>query len=141
MVAMYEPYVEVCRRLADLSPCRGDGDHKSLLLNSGAEAKENAVKVARAFTGRRGVIVFDRGFHGRTNLTMAMTSKVQPYKAGFGPLAPEVCRALAPYPYRGITTDDALGGARATCSRRTSTRRTSRASCSSPSRARAASSR
>jgi 4-aminobutyrate aminotransferase / (S)-3-amino-2-methylpropionate transaminase / 5-aminovalerate transaminase len=111
MVAMYEPYVEVCRRLAQLSPCRGSGaEHKSLLLNSGAEAVENAVKVARAFTGRRAVIAFDRSFHGRTNLTMAMTSKVKPYKHGFGPLAGEVYRAPAPYPSRGITTDDALAG-------------------------------
>ena len=109
MVAMYEPYVEVCRRLAELSPCRGD-DQKSLLVNAGAEAVENAVKVARAHTGRRAVIVFDRGFHGRTNLTMAMTTKVHPYKHGFGPLAPEVYRAPAPYPQRGITTQDALDG-------------------------------
>ena len=109
MVAMYEPYVEVCRRLADLSPCRGE-EQKSLLLNSGAEAVENAVKVARAFTGRRGVVAFDRAFHGRTNLTMAMTSKVKPYKHGFGPLATEVYRAPAPYPYRGVTTDDAIAG-------------------------------
>src|SRR5688500_16614956 len=62
MVAMYEPYVETCRRLAALSPCRGEGEHKSLLVSAGAEAVENAVKVARAFTGRRAVIVFDRGF-------------------------------------------------------------------------------
>jgi 4-aminobutyrate aminotransferase / (S)-3-amino-2-methylpropionate transaminase / 5-aminovalerate transaminase len=109
MVAMYEPYVEVCRRLADLSPCRG-GEQKSLLVNTGAEAVENAVKVARAHTGRRAVIVFDRGFHGRTNLTMAMTTKVHPYKHGFGPLAGEVYRAPAPYPVRGITTEDALDG-------------------------------
>jgi 4-aminobutyrate aminotransferase len=109
MVAMYEPYVEVCRRLAELSPCRG-ADQKSLLLNSGAEANENAVKVARAFTGRPGVIVFDRGFHGRTNLTMAMTTKVHPYKHGFGPLAGAVYRAPAPYPLRGITTEDAIEG-------------------------------
>jgi 4-aminobutyrate aminotransferase/4-aminobutyrate aminotransferase/(S)-3-amino-2-methylpropionate transaminase len=109
MVAMYEPYVEVCRRLADLSPCRGD-EQKSLLVNSGAEAVENAVKVARAYTGRRAVVVFDRGFHGRTNLTMAMTTKVHPYKHGFGPLAGEVYRAPAPYPLRGITTEDALAG-------------------------------
>jgi len=109
MVAMYEPYVEVCRRLAELSPCRG-ADQKSLLVNSGAEANENAVKVARAFTGRPGVIVFDRGFHGRTNLTMAMTTKVHPYKHGFGPLAGGVYRAPAPYPYRGITTEDAIAG-------------------------------
>ena len=111
MVAMYEPYVEVCRRLAELSPCRrGEGEQKSLLVNAGAEAVENAVKVARAFTGRRAVIVFDRGFHGRTNLTMAMTTKVHPYKHGFGPLAGEVYRAPAPYPHRGVTTEDALAG-------------------------------
>ncbi|HEX8084294.1 MAG TPA: aspartate aminotransferase family protein [Solirubrobacteraceae bacterium] len=109
MVAMYEPYVEVCRRLAELSPCRG-ADQKSLLVNAGAEAVENAVKVARAATGRRAVIVFDRGFHGRTNLTMAMTTKVHPYKHGFGPLAGEVYRAPAPYPLRGVTTEDALAG-------------------------------
>ena len=112
MVAMYEPYVEVCRRLAELSPCRGE-EQKSLLVNAGAEAVENAVKVARAYTGRRAVIVFDRGFHGRTNLTMAMTTKVHPYKHGFGPLAPEVYRAPAPYPVRGITTEDALEGLQA----------------------------
>jgi 4-aminobutyrate aminotransferase/4-aminobutyrate aminotransferase/(S)-3-amino-2-methylpropionate transaminase len=109
MVAMYEPYVEVCRRLAELSPCRGE-EQKSLLVSAGAEAVENAVKVARAYTGRRAVIVFDRGFHGRTNLTMAMTTKVHPYKHGFGPLAGEVYRAPAPYPHRGITTEDALAG-------------------------------
>jgi 4-aminobutyrate aminotransferase / (S)-3-amino-2-methylpropionate transaminase / 5-aminovalerate transaminase len=109
MVAMYEPYVEVCRRLAELSPCRG-AEQKSLLVNSGAEANENAVKIARAATGRRGVVVFDRGFHGRTNLTMAMTAKVHPYKHGFGPLAGEVYRAPAPYPLRGVSTDDAIDG-------------------------------
>src|ERR671918_524870 len=107
MVGMYEPYVEVCRRLAELSPCRG-GDQKSLLLNSGAEAVENAVKIARAATGRPAVVVFDRAFHGRTLLTMAMTSKVVPYKRGFGPFAPEVYRAPAPYPYRGVTSDDGI---------------------------------
>jgi 4-aminobutyrate aminotransferase / (S)-3-amino-2-methylpropionate transaminase / 5-aminovalerate transaminase len=109
MVGMYEPYVEVCRRLSELSPCRGD-DQKSLLVNSGAEAVENAVKIARAATGRPAVVVFDRAFHGRTLLTMAMTSKVVPYKRGFGPFAPEVYRAPAPYPYRGVTSDDAIRG-------------------------------
>jgi 4-aminobutyrate aminotransferase/(S)-3-amino-2-methylpropionate transaminase len=109
MVGMYEPYVEVCRRLADLSPCR-DGEQKSLLLNSGAEAIENAVKIARAATGRQAVVVFDRAFHGRTLLAMTMTSKVVPYKHGFGPFAPEVYRAPAPYPYRGVSTDDAIHG-------------------------------
>ena len=91
MVGMYEPYVEVCRRLASLFPGPGDG-YKSVLVNSGAEAVENAVKVARAATGRGAVIVFDRAFHGRTLLTMAMTSKVA-YKRGFGPFAPEIYRA------------------------------------------------
>ncbi len=92
MVGMYEPYVEVCRRLAELSPCRG-GDQKSLLLNSGAEAIENAVKIARVATGRPAVVVFENAFHGRTTLTMAMTAKVVPYKQGFGPFAPEVYRS------------------------------------------------
>src|SRR6478609_5308565 len=105
MVGMYEPYVEVCRRLDELWP--GDAETKTLLVNSGAEAIENAVKIARAATGRPGVIVFDRAFHGRTNLTMAMTSKLV-YKQGFGPLAADVHRAPAPYPYRGVSTEDAL---------------------------------
>jgi 4-aminobutyrate aminotransferase/(S)-3-amino-2-methylpropionate transaminase len=107
MVGIYEPYIEVCRRLAELSPCAGT-EQKSLLLNSGAEAVENAVKIARAATGRPAVVVFDRAFHGRTLLAMTMTSKVVPYKRGFGPFAPEVYRAPAPYPYRGITSDDAI---------------------------------
>lgn len=109
MVAMYEPYVEVCRRLAELSPCAGgEQEQKSILLNSGAEAVENAVKVARAATGRPAVVVFDRSFHGRTLMTMTMTSKVVPYKKGFGPFAPEVYRTPAPYPYRDISSDDAI---------------------------------
>jgi 4-aminobutyrate aminotransferase len=107
MVGMYEPYVEVCRRLAELSPCRG-ADQKSLLVNSGAEAVENAVKIARTATGRPAVIVFDNAFHGRTLLTMTMTAKVVPYKKGFGPFAPEVYRTPAPYPFRGVSDDDAL---------------------------------
>ena len=111
MVGVYEPYVETCRLLAELSPCIG-ADQKSILVNSGAEANENAIKIARAATGRPSVVVFDNAFHGRTLLTMTMTSKVHPYKAGFGPFAPEVYRAPAPYPYRGVTTDDALDGLR-----------------------------
>ena len=107
MVGMYEPYVEVCRRLDELWP--GKTETKSVLVNSGAEAIENAVKIARTATGRPGVVVFDRAFHGRTNLTMAMTSKLV-YKHGFGPLAPEVYRAPAPYPYRGIEVADAIAG-------------------------------
>jgi 4-aminobutyrate aminotransferase len=109
MVGTYEPYVEVCRLLAELSPC-GKGEQRSLLVNSGAEAVENAVKIARAATGRPAVVVFDNGFHGRTLLTMTMTSKVVPYKKGFGPFAPEVYRAPAPYPYRGIGSDEAIHG-------------------------------
>ena len=107
MVGTYEPYVAVCRRLAEHSPCAG-GNQKSLLVNSGAEAVENAVKIARAATGRPAVVVFENGFHGRTLLTMAMTSKVRPYKAGFGPFPGEVYRAAAPYPYRGVDTDAAI---------------------------------
>ncbi|MFL6039514.1 MAG: aspartate aminotransferase family protein [Gaiellaceae bacterium] len=91
MVGMYEPYVEVCRLLDELWP--GAGETRSLLVNSGAEAIENAVKIARVATGRPAVIAFDHAFHGRTNLTMALTAKVVPYKDGFGPLAPEVYRA------------------------------------------------
>src|SRR3954453_3573636 len=107
MVGMYEPYIEVCRRLAELSPCRGQ-QQKSILLNSGAEAVENAVKIARVATGRPAVVVFDNAFHGRTLLSMTMTSKVVPYKAGFGPFAPEVYRTPAPYPFRGVSEDDAI---------------------------------
>jgi len=109
MVGVYEPYVETCRLLAELSPCAG-AEQKSILVNSGAEANENAVKISRAATGRPAVVVFDNSFHGRTLLTMTMTSKVHPYKAGFGPFAPEVYRAPAPYPYRGVTSDDAIAG-------------------------------
>jgi 4-aminobutyrate aminotransferase len=107
MVGIYEPYVEVCRLLAELSPCSGS-EQRSLLVNTGAEAVENAVKIARAATGRPALLVFDHAFHGRTLLTMTMTSKVVPYKRGFGPFAPEVYRAAAPYPYRGVTSDDAI---------------------------------
>jgi 4-aminobutyrate aminotransferase / (S)-3-amino-2-methylpropionate transaminase / 5-aminovalerate transaminase len=106
MVGTYEPYVALCERLAALSPCRGEDD-KTLLVNSGAEAIENAVKLARAATGRPGVLVFERGFHGRTLLTLTMTEKTV-YRAGFGPFAPEVYRVAAPYPYRGVSSDDAI---------------------------------
>jgi 4-aminobutyrate aminotransferase len=107
MVGMYEPYVEVARRLDELWP--GETATKTVLVNSGAEAIENAVKIARAATNRPALVVFDRAFHGRTNLTMAMTSKLV-YKQGFGPLAPEVYRVPAPYPYRGVSTEAALAG-------------------------------
>ncbi|HET8556721.1 MAG TPA: aspartate aminotransferase family protein [Gaiellaceae bacterium] len=105
MVGTYEPYIEVCRRLDELWP--RDTATKSILLNSGAEAIENAVKIARAATGRDAVVVFDRAFHGRTSLTMAMTAKLV-YKQGFGPLATDVYRSAAPYPYRGVSTQEAL---------------------------------
>ncbi|HET7172076.1 MAG TPA: 4-aminobutyrate--2-oxoglutarate transaminase [Gaiellales bacterium] len=104
-VAAYEPYLEVCRMLSELAP--GTHEKKAVLVNSGAEAVENAVKIARYHTGRPAVITFDRGFHGRTLLAMSLTSKLV-YKRGMGPFAPEVYRAPAPYPYRGISTKDAL---------------------------------
>ena len=91
MVGTYEPYVELCKRLDVLWP--GESETKSILVNSGAEAIENAVKIARVATGRPGVIAFDHAFHGRTNLTMALTAKVVPYKDGFGPFTPDVYRA------------------------------------------------
>ncbi len=101
MVTPYEPYVEVCEELAEVTP--GDHAKKSALFNSGAEAVENAVKIARVHTGRQAVVVFDHGYHGRTNLTMALTSKNMPYKQGFGPFAPEIYRVPVAYPYRWLT--------------------------------------
>jgi 4-aminobutyrate aminotransferase/(S)-3-amino-2-methylpropionate transaminase len=98
MVAPYEGYVEVCEALARLTP--GDHAKKTALFNSGAEAVENAVKIARVHTGRDAVVVFDHAYHGRTNLTMAMTAKNMPYKHGFGPFAGEVYRAPMSYPFR-----------------------------------------
>ncbi|GII23549.1 4-aminobutyrate--2-oxoglutarate transaminase [Planosporangium mesophilum] len=107
MVAPYEQYVAVCEQLAALTP--GTFDKRSALFNSGAEAVENAVKVARHATGRPAVVVFDHAYHGRTNLTMAMTAKSMPYKHGFGPFAPEVYRAPMSYPLRdgGLSGVDA----------------------------------
>ena len=98
MVVPYTGYVEVCEALNRLTP--GDHKKKSALFNSGAEAVENAVKIARKFTKRSAVVVFEHGYHGRTNLTMAMTAKNMPYKDGFGPFAPEVYRMPVAYPYR-----------------------------------------
>ncbi|HVS12999.1 MAG TPA: 4-aminobutyrate--2-oxoglutarate transaminase [Thermoanaerobaculia bacterium] len=89
-VAMYEPYVELAERLNALAPIAGAA--KTVFFNSGAEANENAIKIARSATGRQAVVAFERGFHGRTLLTMTMTGKVRPYSAGFGPFAPEVYR-------------------------------------------------
>ena len=103
-ITPYEPYVRVAELLAEHTP--GDFAKKTVLLNSGAEAVENAVKIARIHTGRSGVAVLDHAYHGRTNLTMAMTFKAMPYKAGFGPLAGSVHHAPGSYPFR-----DGLSGA------------------------------
>ena len=98
MIAPYMGYIQVCEALNRLTP--GDHNKKSALFNSGAEAVENAVKIARNFTKRQAVVVFEHGYHGRTNLTMAMTAKNMPYKDGFGPFTPEVYRMPMSYPYR-----------------------------------------
>ena len=100
MVTPYQGYVEVCEALNELVPGRPGVAKRSFLVNSGAEAVENAVKVARAATGREAVIVFDHAFHGRTLLTMTLTAKAAPYKRGFGPFAPEVYRVPMAYPFR-----------------------------------------
>ena len=106
MVSPYESYVEVAEALNRLTP--GDHAKKTALFNSGAEAVENAVKIARKHTGRQAVVAFDHGYHGRTNLTMALTAKSMPYKSGFGPFAPEVYRAPLSYPFRdGLTGTEA----------------------------------
>ena len=101
MVTPYEEYGEVAERLNSLTP--GDGEKRSALFNSGAEAVENAIKVARTFTGRTAVVAFDHAYHGRTNLTMALTAKNMPYKRGFGPFAGEIYRVPMAYPYRWPT--------------------------------------
>lgn len=97
-VMLYESYLQLCKRLCEVTA--GDHEKKAILFNTGAEAVENTVKIARRYTGRQGVVTFDRGFHGRTNMTMAMTSKVDPYKIGFGPFASEVYKAPFPYVYQ-----------------------------------------
>jgi 4-aminobutyrate aminotransferase/(S)-3-amino-2-methylpropionate transaminase len=98
MVTPYEGYIAVAEQLNRLTP--GSGEKRSILLNSGAEALENAVKIARSYTGKSAVVTFNHGYHGRTNLTMAMTTKSMPYKSGFGPFAPEVYHVPGSYPYR-----------------------------------------
>ncbi|MFE6649029.1 4-aminobutyrate--2-oxoglutarate transaminase [Nocardioides sp. NPDC057772] len=113
MVTPYEGYVAVAEQLARLTP--GDHEKRTALFNSGSEAVENAVKIARSFTGKDAVVVFDHAYHGRTNLTMAMTAKNMPYKHGFGPFAGEVYRAPMSYPFRdGDEIDGKLAAARAT---------------------------
>jgi 4-aminobutyrate aminotransferase/(S)-3-amino-2-methylpropionate transaminase len=106
MVSPYESYVAVAEALNRVTP--GDHVKKSALFNSGAEAVENAIKIARKFTKKQAVVAFDHGYHGRTNLTMALTAKSMPYKSGFGPFASEIYRAPLSYPYR-----DGLTGAEA----------------------------
>ncbi len=98
-VTPYESYVEVCERLNELTP--GEHEKRSFLVNSGAEAVENAVKVARYATGRSAIVAFDHGFHGRTLLAMSLTGKAMPYKRGFGPFAPEIYRAPYSDPFHG----------------------------------------
>jgi 4-aminobutyrate aminotransferase/(S)-3-amino-2-methylpropionate transaminase len=107
MVTPYEGYVAVCEELARLTP--GDHEKRSALFNSGAEAVENAVKVARAHTGRRAVVAFEHAYHGRTNLTLALTAKNMPYKQSFGPFAPDVHRMPMAYPFRWPTGPQRCG--------------------------------
>lgn len=106
MITPYDSYVGVAEALNRLTP--GDHDKRSALFNSGAEAVENAVKIARSYTKRQAVVAFDHAYHGRTNLTMALTAKSMPYKSGFGPFASEIYRAPMSYPFR-----DGLSGAEA----------------------------
>jgi 4-aminobutyrate aminotransferase / (S)-3-amino-2-methylpropionate transaminase / 5-aminovalerate transaminase len=98
MVTPYEGYIAVAEHLNRLTP--GSGEKRSVLFNSGAEAVENAIKIARSYTRKPAVVAFDHAYHGRTNLTMALTSKSMPYKSGFGPFAPEIYRAPLSYPFR-----------------------------------------
>jgi 4-aminobutyrate aminotransferase/(S)-3-amino-2-methylpropionate transaminase len=98
MITPYEGYVAVAEQLNELTP--GDHEKRSVLFNSGAEAVENSVKIARAYTKKQAIVAFDHAYHGRTNLAMALTAKNMPYKHGFGPFAPEVYRAPMSYPYR-----------------------------------------
>ncbi|MDT5317463.1 MAG: 4-aminobutyrate aminotransferase / (S)-3-amino-2-methylpropionate transaminase / 5-aminovalerate [Mycobacterium sp.] len=117
MVTPYEGYVAVCEHLNRLTPVQGET--RSALFNSGSEAVENAIKIARTYTGKQAVVAFDHAYHGRTNLTMALTAKSMPYKHGFGPFAPEVYRAPMSYPFRDaefgkeLATDGELAAKRA----------------------------
>ena len=112
-VTQYESYVELAEKLNALVP--GDFEKRSAFFNSGAEAVENAVKTARSYTGRGGILAFENAFHGRTMLGMSLTSKTDPYKKHFGPFVPEVYRVPAPYPYRCPSGQDCSGGCRGNC--------------------------
>ena len=117
MVTPYEQYIAVAEELNRITP--GSGQKRSVLFNSGAEAVENAIKVARSYTHKSAVMAFDHAYHGRTNMTMALTAKSMPYKSGFGPFAPEIYRAPMSYPYRDgllykeLATNGELAAARA----------------------------
>jgi 4-aminobutyrate aminotransferase/(S)-3-amino-2-methylpropionate transaminase len=117
MITPYEGYVAVCEHLNRLTPIRGEA--RSALFNSGSEAVENAIKIARTHTRKQAVVAFDHAYHGRTNLTMALTAKSMPYKHGFGPFAPEIYRAPLSYPFRDaeygkeLATDGELAAKRA----------------------------
>ena len=112
-VASYESYVALAERLNRITP--GDHAKRTLLVNTGAEAVENAVKIARYATGRQAIVAFEHAFHGRTNLGMALTAKAMPYKKGFGPFAPEIYRAPFPYCYRCDRRPEAEAGKPAAC--------------------------
>ncbi|MFG1491684.1 aminotransferase class III-fold pyridoxal phosphate-dependent enzyme, partial [Oceanospirillum sp. HFRX-1_2] len=105
-VTPYEPAVELAEKLVDIAPI--SGDKKAIFVTTGAEAVENCVKIARAHTGRPGIIAFNGGFHGRTNMTMALTGKVVPYKAQFGPFPAGVYHAPYPNELHGVSIEDSL---------------------------------
>lgn len=107
MITPYDGYVSVCEHLNRLTP--GSYEKRSALFNSGSEAVENAIKIARSYTKKQAVVAFDHAYHGRTNLTMALTAKSMPYKSGFGPFAPEIYRAPLSYPYRDGLINKDLG--------------------------------
>jgi 4-aminobutyrate aminotransferase / (S)-3-amino-2-methylpropionate transaminase / 5-aminovalerate transaminase len=117
MITPYEEYIAVAEALNRLTP--GSGEKRSALFNSGSEAVENAIKIARSYTRKQAVVAFDHAYHGRTNLTMALTAKSMPYKYGFGPFAPEIYRAPLSYPFRDaefgkeLATDGELAAKRA----------------------------
>ena len=117
MVTPYEEYVAVAEELNRITP--GSSEKRSVLFNSGSEAVENAIKIARSYTHKPAVMAFDHAYHGRTNMAMALTAKSMPYKSGFGPFAPEIYRAPMSYPYRDglldkeLATDGELAAARA----------------------------
>ena len=112
-VTEYEEYIELAERLNALVP--GDSEKRSFFVNSGAEAVENAVKIARYYTGRPAVLAFENSFHGRTMLAMTLTGKTDPYKKGFGPFVPEIYRVPSPYAYRCPAGKDCSGGCQGDC--------------------------